>query len=182
MSNWRSASYTGGPGLKGAPPTRSEVEAEDAEPVASASGDGPDDEDDDGSYVVVELGPKYQDSIFHEFDDGHPGGEALVVKGRRVRVRYTQRVREAVARQFLVMSKKPATPRPPDMSEMLEDGQMAARSSAMVEQARRQQLRDAAQNVTGFTAPPPPLVAPDARSDGDEPPKSTRGCRPGHEE
>lgn len=101
----------------------------DATQADLVDGTDDDEEEDDPSYLTVELGPKARtvpgkpdgSKIFHEFDEGHPGGEALVVLGRRVRVKQTARVREAIAAGLLTISKKPATKRPPDVSEILDE-------------------------------------------------------------
>lgn len=117
-----------------------------------------DTDDDDPNYVVVELGPKFQNRIFHEFDDGHPGGEALVVNGRRVRVRYTGRVREALGSGLLVMSRKEATPRPPDMSELLEENRRdtAGAEAAALAQAAADLASAAAGTAAAANARPVP--------------------------
>lgn len=48
--------------------------------------------------------------IFTETHADHPGGQVVVVKGRRVRVARTERVRRAIANGLLVITSEPETP------------------------------------------------------------------------
>lgn len=71
-------------------------------------------------YITVELSAKASKPvrpnrgddgvIFTETHPDHPEGQVVVVKGRRVRVARTERVRAAIARGLLVVSGEPETP------------------------------------------------------------------------
>jgi hypothetical protein len=93
------------------------------------------DGDDDPSLITVELGPKFRNRIFHEYDEGHPGGQVLVVAGRRVRVRHTARVREALGSGVLVTSRKEPTAAPPEIADLLDQQRTAAREAEEAEAA-----------------------------------------------
>jgi hypothetical protein len=93
-------------------------------------------EDDDPNFIVVQLGPKFQNKIFHEFDAGFPDGEALVVAGRRVKLRYTAKVREALGSGLLERATKPPTPKPPEMADLIDDMGRAQHAEFVATDAR----------------------------------------------
>lgn len=106
-------------------------------------------------YKVVQLTPKAsatvnvgkgdQGRIFTEVDSRHPGGQVVVVRGRRVKVYPTKRVLAAIGEGILEETRRPETAAPVQVSDVLD-------------QARREQLAAAArQGVTpqAVTAAPP---------------------------